>query len=79
MDFPGGSVCKQNLPEAPEMQEIQVPSLSLEDPLEESVATHSQYSYSWLENPMDRGAWKAPSRGSHGVRHDWSDWTELNI
>lgn len=46
MDFPGGSVCKQNLPEVPEMQEIQVPSLSLEDPLEESVATHNQYSYS---------------------------------
>ena len=61
MDFLGGSVGKKNLPEKPEMQEIQVPSLSLDDPLEESMAT--QYSYSWLENPMDRGAWKAPVHG----------------
>ena len=28
----------------PEMQEIQAPYLSLEDPLEESMATHNQYS-----------------------------------
>ena len=26
--------------------------------------------YSCLENPMDRGAWKAWSIGSHRVRHD---------
>ena len=44
---PGGSVVK-NLPA---MQETQVRSLGLEDPLEEEMATHS------LENPMDRGAW----------------------
>ena len=31
-------------------------SLGLEDPLEEGMATHSQYSC--LENPMDRGAWQ---------------------
>ena len=34
-----------------------IQSLSPEDPLEEVMATHSQYSC--LENPMDRGAWQA--------------------
>ena len=38
----------------PAMQETQVWSLGQEDPLEEGMATHSQYSC--LENPMDRGA-----------------------
>ena len=28
--------------------------------------------YSCLENPMDRGAWQAPSTGSQRVRHDWA-------
>ena len=32
----------------------EVQSLGQEDPLEEGMATHS---YSYLENPMDRGAW----------------------
>ena len=27
---------------------------------------------SFLENPIDRGDWRAT--GSHGVGHDWSDW-----
>ena len=38
-----------------------VPSLGQEDPLEEEMATHS--GYSCLENPMDRGAWKATVHG----------------
>ena len=40
------------------MQETQVQSLSREDPLEKKkeMATHS---YSCLENPMNRGAWRA--------------------
>ena len=29
--------------------------------------------YSWLENPMDRGARRLLSTGSHRVRQDWSD------
>ena len=41
----------------PAMQETWVQSLCWEDPLEEEMATHSQYSC--LENPMDRGAWQA--------------------
>ena len=40
-----------------ETQEMQVPSLGLEDSLEEETATHSQYSC--LGNPMDRGARRA--------------------
>ena len=39
------------------MQETQVLSLGLEDPLEEDMAAHSSVLV-W-ENPMDRGAWWA--------------------
>ena len=37
--------------------EPRVQSLGREDTLEESVAT--QFQYSCLENPMDKGAWRA--------------------
>ena len=37
LSFPGGSLVKN----APAMQEVWVPSLSLEDPLEKGMATHS--------------------------------------
>ena len=40
------------------MQETWVQSLGWEDPLEEGMAT---LQYSCLENPMDRGAWRAKS------------------
>ena len=54
--FPGGASGKRTcLP----MQETQVRSLGREDPLEEEgMATHSN-KYSCLENPKDRGAWRA--------------------
>ena len=44
-----------------------VQSLGWEDPLARGMATHS--SYSRLENPTDRGAWRATA---HGIakRHD---------
>ena len=51
--FLGGSVVKNLLA----MQEMQVPSLSREDPLEKEMATWLQYSC--LGNPMDRGTWWA--------------------
>ena len=36
--------------------------------------SHSNpFRYSCLENPIDRRAWWAQSKGSHSVRHDWSD------
>ena len=44
-----------------------VRSLVQEDPLEESVATHS--SILVLENPMDRGAWQATL---HRVTQNWT-------
>ena len=39
-----------------ETQEMRVQSLGQEDALEKEVATHSSIC---LENPMDRGAWRA--------------------
>ena len=56
----------QTVKNFPTVQEIQVPSLSWEDPLEKGMATQ----YSCLENPMDRGAWGAIVHGSQRVRHN---------
>ena len=55
MGSPGDSVVKN----PPAMQETQVQSLGQEDPLEREMATHSILQYSCLENPMDRGVWRA--------------------
>ena len=44
-----------------ETQEMPVRSLGQEDPLEQEMATHSNISC--LENPVDRGAWKATVNG----------------
>ena len=52
--FPGGI---KNLPANAGDTGDACSSLCWEDPLEEEMATHSQYSC--LENPMDRGAWQA--------------------
>ena len=43
------------------MRETFVQSLSQEDPLEESTATHSSI-LAW-RTPMDRGAWQATVHG----------------
>ena len=50
------------------MQETQVQSLGQEDPTEKEVANPLQYSY--LGNPMDRGAWWANPGNGKRVRHD---------
>ena len=42
------------------MQETRAPSLGQKDPLEEDS---NPLWYSCLENPMDRGAWKAAVHG----------------
>ena len=47
----------KNLSVMQETQKTWVQSLVREDPLEESMATHS--SILALENPMDKGAWWA--------------------
>ena len=54
--FPGGSAVK-NLRAMQETQEMQVPPLGQEDHLEGGHGNPLQYSC--LENPMDRGAWRA--------------------
>ena len=43
------------------LQETQVQSLGLEDPLEEGIATHSSI-LAW-RIPMERGAWQATVHG----------------
>ena len=45
----------KNLPATQETEETLVRSLGWEEPLEEGMAIHS----SGLENPIDRGAWRA--------------------
>ena len=45
----------------PTMMETWVRSLGWEDPLEESIATHSSIP-AW-RIPIDRGAWRATVRG----------------
>ena len=54
-----------------EMEEMRLPSLGREDPLEEEE-TATPLQYSCLENSMDRGAWRAIV---HGNRKE-SDTTE---
>ena len=63
-DFPGGSVAK-NLPAK---QEMWVPFLSWEDPLEKEMATHSSilaWRIPWTEEPGG-----LQSTGSQRVGHD---------
>ena len=50
--FRGSSVSKES---AFSVQDIQVPSLDQEDPLEKEMATHPSI-LAW-KNPMERGAW----------------------
>ena len=45
----------------PALQEILVRFLGQEDPLEKENGNPLQYS--WLENPPDRGAWRAAVHG----------------
>ena len=51
------------------MQEMQVPSLGWEDPLEEEMATHSSI-LAW-RIPMNKGAWRAAVQGVA------KSWTQL--
>ena len=54
-----------------ELPETQVLSLGQEDPLEGGHGDPLQCSC--LENPKDRGAWRATVHGVARVSHDWSD------
>ena len=66
LGFPGGSVIK-NQCAMQELQEMQVQSLSPEDPLEEGMATHSRilaWRIPWIEEPGG-----LQSLGSQRVEH----------
>ena len=65
--FPGGSDSKDSLTA---MRETWVRFLSWEDPLDKENGNPFQYSS--LENPTDRGAWRATA---HGLKKE-SDTTE---
>ena len=54
------SLVAQMVKNLPVMQETQVQSLSLEDPLEKGMATHSSI---LADDSMDRGAWRATVPG----------------
>ena len=74
LSFSGSSVLK-NLPVMQETQGTWLWSLSLEDPLEEGMTTHSSilaWRIPWTEEP--EGLW---SIGSQRVGHDWSDWAHV--
>ena len=65
--FPGG---KESICQCRKHNERQVRSLGQEDPLEESLATHSSildWKIPWMEEPGG-----PPSMGSQRVRHDWA-------
>ena len=70
----GSSLVAQIVTSPLAMQETQVQSLGLEDPLEKENGNPLQYSC--MENPMDRGAWRETV---HGVTKelDMSEWVSL--
>ena len=68
--FPGGSDDKESGCNAGDLSSI---SRSGRSSGEGSGYPHQ---YSCLENPMDRGAWRATVHGSQGVRHDWAANTQ---
>ena len=57
----GSSLVAQTVKNLPAMRETQVPSLGQEDPRGEGNGNLLQYSC--LENPVDRGAWRATIHG----------------
>ena len=66
LGLPGGLVGKKP-PAMQDMQEMWVPSLGQEDPLEKGMATYSSILV-W-GSPMDRGAWRAMV---HRVAKSWT-------
>ena len=75
-DFQVTLVVRTHLP-MQEAYEMQVRSLSREDPLEEGMATHSSI-LAW-RIPMDRGAGGLQSMRLHRVRHDCSDLARSTV
>ena len=67
LQYSWASLVAQTVKNLPKMQETWVQSLGWEDPLEESMATHSCI-LAW-RIPMDRGAWWATV---HNVTKSWT-------
>ena len=63
----GAFLVAQMVKNVPAIWETWVRSLGWEDPLEKGMG--NQLQYSCLENPMDRGAWRAKV---HGVTKSWT-------
>ena len=70
---PNWLMVAQMVKHLPAMQETQVPSLGQEDPLEEGNGNPLQYSC--LEDPMDRGAWRATIHGFQKTQLSDCDFT----
>ena len=66
LQYPWVSLVAQMVKNSPAMRKTWVQSLGWEDPLEESMATHSSI-LAW-RIPMDREAWQA---AVHGVAKNW--------
>ena len=81
MGFPGSSISKESASSAED------PDRSLgRNPLEKVMATH--FSISCLENPMDKGAWRAivyeVTRVGHDlatnhIRAEWNRYLRANV
>ena len=63
-----GSLVAQMVKNLPAVQEIWVPSLGREDPLEKEMATHSSI-FAWII-PWTEEPGELQSMGSQRVRHD---------
>ena len=70
------SLVAQMVKNLPAMQETRVQSLGWEDILKNEMATHSSIQYSCLENPTDRGAWRATAHGVTKSRTRLRDVTQ---
>ena len=70
----------QKVKNLPVMRETLIQSPGQKHTLKKGMATHSSifffFQYSWLENPMDRGAWQAAVHGVKRVRHGWATNTD---
>ena len=67
--FPGGADGKESACNVGDLGSIP----GLEDPLEKGMAAHSSI-LAWLENPMDRGAWRVTVHGVAESRTRLSDF-----
>ena len=65
----GASLLAQSVKNLPAMQEISVPSLGWENPLEKEMDTHSSI-LAW-RIPRTEEPGRVQSMGSQGVGHDW--------